>query len=92
MPDIGSSPTVAIMSPTAAAVRPRMMAVPLRDARKVTPSSASMKNSGDPMASTSGRTMGMARASAKAPKTAPTSELMSDAPRARPASPFLAMG
>ena len=58
----------------------------------MTPSNASMKNSGDPMASTRGRTTGMARASAKAPKTAPTSELMREAPRARPASPFLAMG
>ena len=69
-----------------------MTASPLKAARKVTPSSASMKNSGEPMASTRGRTMGMARARAKAPKTAPTRELMSDAPRARPASPFLAMG
>ena len=36
--------------------------------------------------------MGMARARANAPNTAPTSELMSAAPRARPASPFFAMG
>jgi len=51
-----------------------------------------MKNSGEPIISTRGRTMGMAAASASAPKMAPTSELMSDAPRARPASPFFAMG
>ena len=51
-----------------------------------------MKNSEEPMESTSGCTMGIARASAKAPKTAPTSELMSAAPRARarfpPSSPW----
>ena len=51
-----------------------------------------MKNSEEPMDSTSGCTMGIARASAKAPKIAPTSELISAAPRARPASPFFAMG
>ena len=51
-----------------------------------------MKNSGEPNVSTSGRTTGMARARAKAPNTAPKSELMIAAPSARPASPFLAMG
>ena len=55
------------------------------------PRRLSIRNSGAPMESTRGWTMGMARASAKAPKMAPTKELMSAAPRARPASPRLAM-
>ena len=51
-----------------------------------------MKNSGEPKVSTSGRTMGRARASTRAPNTAPNSELVMAAPRARPASPSLAIG
>ena len=89
---MGSRPMVARTSPKAPVHNPLSMLPPLRDATKVIPRSASMKNSEEPMESTRGCTMGMARARAKAPKTAPTSELMSAAPRARPASPFFAMG
>ncbi len=68
------------------------MASPLREATNVIPSRASMKNSGEPNVSTSGRTTGMARASTRAPNTAPKSEDMIAAPSARPASPCLAIG
>ena len=44
------------------------------------------------MERTSGAAIGIAAAKTKAPKIAPTSELISAAPKARPASPFLAMG
>jgi len=57
----------------------------------VMPSTASMKNSGEPRVSTSGRTMGIASPRTRAPNTAPMSELIIAAPRARPASPFFAM-
>ena len=92
MPEIGSSPTVARRRPIAAAVSPFITDPPLREARKVTPSMASMKNSGEPMERTKGRITGMASAKAKAPKMAPSRELIKAAPKARPASPFLAMG
>ena len=91
VPVIGSSPIVASQSPRPPATSPRSSASPLRAATKVIPSTASMKNSGEPNASTTGRTMGMARPRTSAPKTAPTSELIIAAPRARPASPFLAI-
>ncbi len=68
------------------------MLLPLREATKVIPTKASMKNSGAPIERTSGLTRGIARARAKAPNTAPTRELISAAPRASPAYPLLAMG
>ena len=83
---------VANHRPRQPATRPFTRASPLSEATNVIPSSASMKNSGEPKVSTSGRTIGMASASTRAPKTAPKSELMMAAPSARPASPFLAMG
>ncbi len=83
---------MASMRPSPAAVKPLTIARPLSDAINVTPNMASMKNSGERMDNTSGRTTGIARARAKAPNTAPTSELVRAAPRARPASPFFAMG
>ena len=55
------------------------------------PSTDSMKNSGEPKASTSGRTIGMASPRTRAPKIAPMRELIIAAPSARPASPRLAM-
>ncbi len=83
---------VANHSPRQPATSPFTRASPLSEATNVMPSSASMKNSGEPKVSTSGRTIGMASASTRAPKTAPKSERMMAAPSARPASPFLAMG
>src|SRR5438128_1678148 len=83
---------VANQRPRHPATRPFTRASPLSEATNVMPSSASMKNSGEPNVSTSGRTIGIASASTTAPKTAPKSELMIAAPNARPASPFLAMG
>ena len=58
---------------------------------KARPTTASMKSSGEPKPSTSGRTTGTASASAKAPISAPMSEDASAAPSARPASPFFAI-
>jgi len=49
-------------------------------------------SSGDPKVSTSGRTMGTEIASIAAPIRAPRSEAVSEAPSARPASPFFAIG
>jgi len=63
----------------------------LSEAMKAMPTMASMKSSGEPNVSTSGRTIGIAIASAKAPTIAPTSDEASAAPSARPASPFFAM-
>src|SRR5439155_299360 len=83
---------VANHRPRQPATSPFTRASPLSEATNVMPSNASMKNSGEPKVSTSGRTIGMASASTRAPKTAPKSELMMAAPSARPASPFLAMG
>ena len=88
---IASSPTMASIKPKPPIVKPLARFPPLRDARKVIPRTLSMRNSGAPMERTSGWTMGIASANAKAPKIAPTSELMSAAPKARPASPRLAM-
>ena len=56
--------------PKPPAVSPLARLPPLKDARKVMPRRLSIMNSGAPMESTSGCTMGMARASAKAPKMA----------------------
>ena len=56
------------------------------------PSMANMKYWGDPTDKTRGLTTGMEIARHNAPKIAPTSELIRAAPRARPASPFFAMG
>ena len=56
------------------------------------PELVAMNISGDPQASTRGRTMGMATDKAAAPMIAPMRELMRAAPRARPASPFLVIG
>ena len=92
MPSMGSSPTIASVSPIPPTARPLIMLSPLSDATNVIPSSASMKNSGEAMERTSGRTIGMASARKRAPKIAPTKELISAAPSARPASPFLAIG
>ncbi len=69
-----------------------MTSAPLSDATNVMPRRASMKNSGDPKESTRGRTMGTAIASIKAPKMEPISAAIRTAPRARPASPFFAIG
>ncbi len=91
-PVLGSIPMVAINKPVQPAIKPRVRDSPLRAAIKLMPSSASIKNSGEPRDSTSGVTMGIEAARTKAPTTAPIRELNRAAPRARPASPFLAMG
>src|SRR5687767_1688793 len=78
--------------PRPPAISPLSRLPPESDATKASPSSASMKNSGEPKESTSGRTTGIASASANAPNRAPMSELASTAPSARPASPFFAIG
>ena len=91
-PRIGSKPMVEIISPRPPAMRPLTMFPPLSDPTKVIARRASMKNSGEPMERTSGAAMGIASAKTKAPKMAPTRELISAAPKARPASPFLAIG
>ena len=65
---------------------------PVREARNAMPSMANMKYWGDPTDKTRGLTIGIEIARHNAPKIAPTSELIRAAPRARPASPFFAMG
>ena len=65
---------------------------PLSEVMQAMPITVTMKSSGEPKVSTSGRTIGIETASAAAPMSAPTSELISAAPSARPASPFLAIG
>ena len=50
-----------------------------------------MKNSGEPKASTSGRTIGDGQREDQGAEDAPKRELISAAPSARPASPLLAM-
>ena len=65
---------------------------PLSDVMHEIPISESMNSSGEPNVSTRGRTMGIASARATAPINAPIKELISAAPRARPASPLLAIG
>ena len=80
------------INPMPPAIMPLSTFAPLTVAMNKMPSNASAKNSGDAKLSTSGRMIGMASASMKAPMTAPTRELISAAPSARPASPFLAMG
>ncbi len=56
------------------------------------PSMANMKYCGEPTDKTKGLTAGMQIARHSAPNIAPTNELINAAPRARPASPFFAMG
>ena len=65
---------------------------PLSEVMQAMPITVIMKSSGEPKVSTSGRTIGIDTASAAAPISAPTSELISAAPSARPASPFFAIG
>ncbi len=65
---------------------------PARETMKLRPSNVSIRNSGGPKASTSGRITGTDTASTAAPTTAPTSELNNTAPSARPASPRRVIG
>ncbi len=83
---------MAMSRPRRPARKALIMEPPPRAEIKVTPRTMSINISGEPKESTSGRTNGMAAARKKAPITAPARELKSAAPRARPASPFLAMG
>ncbi len=92
MPETGSRPIVAMKSPSAPQISPLRVSLPLSEATKVIPSTASMKNSGLPKESTIGRTTGTASASMKAPKMEPIRAAVRIAPSALPASPFLAMG
>src|SRR5262245_5099089 len=89
---MGSRPTKANKNPRQAAMSPLMTDPPVREARNATPRMANMKYWGEPTDKTSGLTSGMEIARHNAPKIAPTNELIRAAPRARPASPFLAMG
>ena len=91
MPEIGSKPMVASINPMPPATMPLSHPRRSGQATKVMPSSDSMKNSGEPKERTNGRTIGMATASATPANMAPTRELISTAPSARPASPFRAM-
>jgi hypothetical protein len=86
-------PAIAIPnSPRHAATSPFVTDSPVREARNATPSMASMKYWGEPTDKTRGFTSGIQIARHNAPKIAPTNELIRAAPRARPASPFFAMG
>ncbi len=66
--------------------------VPARVPMKVMPMIAMINSSGEPNSSTSGRMIGIDSASDRAPMTAPKTEAVIAAPRARPASPFFDMG
>ena len=89
---IGSRPTIANTKPRPPPSNPFGTLSPLREAIKVMPRKASMKNSAEPIERTRGLTIGIASARTNAPKTAPISELVRDAPSARPAWPFFAIG
>ena len=60
MPEIGSRPMVASIKPMPPETMPLSTSSPLSAATKEIPSSESMKNSGEPKESTSGRMIGMA--------------------------------
>ena len=72
--------------------QPLEQIVPLKAAIKVMPSTARRKNSAGLKAKTMGPAIGNRRLRNMAPMTPPTPEAASVAPRARPASPFWAMG
>ena len=82
---------VASMRPMPPATMPLSGSSPLNEATKDMPSNESMKNSGEPKESTSGRMTGMAAPRATPAKMAPTNELINTAPSARPVSPLRAM-
>src|SRR5262249_45700593 len=92
MPEVGSRPTKASKSPRHAATSPFVTDRPVREARNAMPSMENMKYWGEPTDKTRGLTIGIEIARHNAPKIAPTNELIRAAPRARPASPFFAMG
>jgi hypothetical protein len=91
-PDCASSPTAASKSPNIATISPLSTAPWLTDATSVSPSTQTASSSGVPIASMKGRRIGIDSASRIAPNSPPTIEDENDAPKARPASPRLAIG
>ena len=84
-------PIIEIIRPRPAAVRPLSGARPDSVATMERPNSVKARSSGEPIASSTGRSTGMLMASTIAPIRPPASEEVKPAPKARPASPFLAM-
>ena len=88
----GSSPTIASRKPNAAIMNPLTRFRPASDTMKLRPSTVSIRNSGGPSCSTTGRITGTETASTAAPSSAPTNEMNSTAPSARPPSPRRVIG
>ena len=82
---------MAIIRPRPAAVSPLSGARPDKVATIDMPNSVKARSSGEPMASMTGRKIGMLTASTMAPTMPPASDDAKPAPKARPASPFFAM-
>ena len=91
MPLCAREPTIEIISPSPAAVRPLSGARPDNVATIDMPNSVKASSSGEPIDSISGRSTGMLIASTTAPTMPPASDEAKPAPKARPASPFFAM-
>ena len=82
---------MAIIKPRPAAVSPLSGARPDKVATIDMPNSVKASSSGEPIDSMIGRRIGMLTASTMAPTMPPASDEAKPAPKARPASPFLAM-
>ena len=84
-------PIIEIIRPSPATVRPFNGARPDKVATMARPNSVNVRSSGEPIASSTGRRIGMLSASTMAPIRPPASEDANPAPKARPASPLRAM-
>ena len=88
----GSSPTVAIISPTAAAASPLSGLPPLRTPINDNPNMQKARSSGEPKLRMNGRRIGMLKARKSAPQSPPSSDAEKAAPNARAARPCFAIG
>jgi hypothetical protein len=84
-------PIIETIRPSPAAVNPFSGARPDSVATMDMPNSVKASSSGEPIASSTGRRIGMLSASTTAPIRPPASEEAKPAPKARPASPLRAM-
>jgi hypothetical protein len=84
-------PIIEIIRPRPATVSPFSGARPDSVATMDNPNNVKASSSGDPIASSTGRKIGMLSASTMAPIRPPASEAANPAPNARPASPLRAI-
>ena len=91
MPLSERDPIIEIISPMPATVSPLSGARPESVATIDRPNSVKANSSGDPIASSTGRRIGMLSASTTAPTRPPAREDANPAPKARPASPLRAI-